>query len=97
MSKPLRICLAKLPLVLTVSAERPKSAWQEWRETRGERNTTPSRPSRLWPHCSKSQPWLEGKEPNVETEMCAGGGHLSSVDERDPRFGRTMGNRSLLF
>jgi len=43
------------------------------------------------------EPSLEGKEPNVETEMCAGGGHLFSIDERAPRFGCTMGNRSLLF
>jgi hypothetical protein len=37
-----------------------------------------------------SQPWSDGKEPNVETEMCAGGGHLPSVSE--PRFGCTIGN-----
>jgi hypothetical protein len=38
------------------------------------------------------------EEPNThETNMGAGGGHLSSFDERESGFGCTKGNRRLLF
>jgi hypothetical protein len=41
-----------------------------------------------WRHAARDS----GGAKNVETEMCAGGGHLTNIGERDPGFGCTEGN-----
>jgi hypothetical protein len=40
---------------------------------------------------------VQRRSQNFETKMCVGGCHLSSIDEHEPGFGSTKGNRRLLF
>ena len=40
---------------------------------------------------------VQRRSQNFETKICVGGCHHSSIDENEPGFGSTKGNRRLLF